>query len=314
MDLGKIAVLKPDHLGDLVLASPAIRVLQERLGPFDLMIHPGNQELARFLFGGDISLKFVEFDHLTKNKQISPPCPRVEGYDTIVSLRQDDWIDLAYLKSCAPQAFVSESNVFVHETENQRKMVTKLVGNYEVEDYFYPSGKNLEVHQGLKKIGLCLSAGHSSNQWSLLSWIEIGQWVRKKSFDLHLIGGPQEQTEIAFISKILQISAEKIIVGSRDYAQFATQIQNLDLVIATDSGTAHLCSLWAPLISIFGPSPYRRFAPFGSRNKILSLDLNCSPCLQFSKSELNKCISRECMNSITPQRVFDQIMAHDARH
>ena len=55
----------------------------------------------------------------------------------------------------------------------------------------------------------------------------------------------------------------------------------VDLVIATDSGTAHLTSLVRPVISLCGGSPWTRFAPLGRYNVVLSRRYPCSPCWQF---------------------------------
>ena len=42
----RVAVLKPDHLGDLVLAAPAIAALQRRFDELTLLCHPESAGLA----------------------------------------------------------------------------------------------------------------------------------------------------------------------------------------------------------------------------------------------------------------------------
>src|SRR5262249_17484715 len=77
----------------------------------------------------------------------------------------------------------------------------------------------------------------------------------------------------------------------------------VELVIATDSGTAHLASLVQPVLSIFGGSPWRRFAPLGPCNAIVTRQLPCSPCPQFDRSLINTCATRECLANLTPHQV-----------
>ncbi len=95
----------------------------------------------------------------------------------------------------------------------------------------------------------------------------------------------------------------RIEVGSADFAAFVATVADLDLVIATDGGTAHLCALGAPVLSVYGPSPFRRYAPFGLHNRLVTRDLSCSPCCQYAAHLVNSCLSNECMTAISPGTV-----------
>jgi hypothetical protein len=81
----------------------------------------------------------------------------------------------------------------------------------------------------------------------------------------------------------------------------------LGRMVEYGSGTAHLCLLSNRALSICGPGPYRRFAPFGAHNRVLTRDLSCSPGTQFDRCVLNLCVSRECINTIIPAAVFGAI-------
>jgi ADP-heptose:LPS heptosyltransferase len=93
----------------------------------------------------------------------------------------------------------------------------------------------------------------------------------------------------------------RVIEGRADFAAFMDAIGGLDVVIATDSGTAHLCSLTKPVLSIFGASPWRRYAPFGRENVVITRNLACSPCVQFDMKVVNACMSRECVVALDPE-------------
>jgi ADP-heptose:LPS heptosyltransferase len=79
--------------------------------------------------------------------------------------------------------------------------------------------------------------------------------------------------------------------------------ESVDLIVATDSGTAHLASLVRPIVSLFGGSPWRRFAPLGRYNVILSRRYPCSPCYQFMRNAFNLCHTQECLNNLFPEQV-----------
>ena len=70
------------------------------------------------------------------------------------------------------------------------------------------------------------------------------------------------------------------------------------MVVASDGGTAHLCSLRVRVVSLFGASPLFRYAPFGRWNRAVSLRLACSPCCQYATDIVNGCLSVECMSAL----------------
>src|SRR5262249_17062638 len=76
----------------------------------------------------------------------------------------------------------------------------------------------------------------------------------------------------------------------------------VDLVVATDSGTAHLAALVCPVVSLFGGSPWRRYAPLGPFNAVVSRNEACSPCVQFDRSRLNTCHTQEGLTNCMPGR------------
>jgi ADP-heptose:LPS heptosyltransferase len=123
-----------------------------------------------------------------------------------------------------------------------------------------------------------------------------------------LIGGPAEVGRLRVLEEAL---ADRLgycpssIVGSRDFGATLQQLHRLvDLVIATDSGTAHLAALVRPVVSLFGGSPCQKFAPLGRFNAILSRRYHCSPCRQFNRVEANTCHTQECLTNLLPEQVF----------
>jgi hypothetical protein len=62
--------------------------------------------------------------------------------------------------------------------------------------------------------------------------------------------------------------------------------------------------LAVPVLSIAGSVPFRRFAPFGRHQRVVSLDLPCSPCMNYHATELNGCFSHECTYGIAAASVL----------
>ena len=115
---------------------------------------------------------------------------------------------------------------------------------------------------------------------------------------MRIFCGPSEMTLGRMITRILGLGDGDLVAGDGDIATFAQEAAQMDWFVASDGGTAHLCGLFAPVTSIFGPSPFRRYAPYGRWNCLLTQELNCSPCCQWTAKLVNGCLSTECMVNI----------------
>ena len=140
-----------------------------------------------------------------------------------------------------------------------------------------------------------------------LTW--AGELARRDIF-ISLVGGPAERAELAFLSAMLKRVPHTVIEGGSDFAAFLEALEPIDLILASDGGTAHICSLRKPVCSVFGSSPWRRYAPFGRDNVLITRDEPCSPCVQFSTQEVNGCLSRECTALLRPAQVVEVLFSN----
>src|SRR6516165_6883942 len=103
----RIAVLKPDHLGDLVLAAPAIATLQRRFDDVTLLCHPDTAALARHLFAG-LALFPVLLPHLDRRHRVDA------NARPLVAVRDDFdfWICLRWDSSV--KAHLDDSGISYH--------------------------------------------------------------------------------------------------------------------------------------------------------------------------------------------------------
>src|SRR5262249_54181804 len=117
----------------------------------------------------------------------------------------------------------------------------------------------------------------------------------------------RETTRLHVLATALQEASggdARVLIGGSDFGCFLKELAGaVDVVIATDSGTAHLAALVRPVLSLFGGSPWRRFAPLGRWNAVLTRHLPCSPCPQFDRALLNTCMTRECLANLSPELV-----------
>src|SRR5258708_30436868 len=88
----RVAILKPDHLGDMILSAPAVAALRRHRDDLVLLCHPQTMSLARHLFPG-LRLQPILFAHLDKTRSIdvdSRPLTELRGaFDLLICLRWD---------------------------------------------------------------------------------------------------------------------------------------------------------------------------------------------------------------------------------
>jgi heptosyltransferase-2 len=300
----RVAIVKPDHLGDLVLASPGIRAVAARFPTTKLFVSSTSLSLARFLFPR-LEIGKADLPHLSRipgsHGRLEDLEDELGSYDLLFCLR-DDPVLRDLLGRLDTQIVLAEGSHLTHDTAIQKRALRPYIGNYSRSELF--SSKPQLWPRQVREAGLCLAAGFPTNRWPNSYWVELAQLLAQAGTGITLIGGPGEREEIALISKLLRKIAPKVLIGSEDFGSFLGALEPIDLVISSDGGTAHLCSLKKPILSIFGSSPWRRYAPFGWSNVLATRDVPCSPCVQFSDDKVNGCMTRECMANITPRMIM----------
>ena len=69
------------------------------------------------------------------------------------------------------------------------------------------------------------------------------------------------------------------VSGSLDLPALAALLARLDLFITGDTGPMHLAAaVGAPIVALFGPSNPKRYGPIAAHQRVIRIDLPCSPC------------------------------------
>jgi heptosyltransferase-2 len=309
--MSRTAVLKPDHLGDLVLASPAIRAICRRYQDVTLFVNSSSRHLARYLFQDMLEIRSVDFRHLSRRptETIEPRelARELSRFDFVFCLRDDPVLQATMRYVTIPFQTISSSHS-VHETVAHKRAVSQVIGTYSRTELFselpirWPSAP---IH-----VALCVAAGFPSNRWANARWIELADHLHGIGLTIALVGGPNERDDLQFLSRLLARVPHQVIQGGDDFVEFFEALDAVDLVVASDGGTAHICSLRKPVCSIFGSSPWRRYAPFGQDNVLITRDEACSPCVQFSSEEVNGCLTRECMAAVRSGQVAEVVRSN----
>ncbi len=296
----RVAILKPDHIGDLILSSPAIRTIAARERDAALFISPKNLPIAQFLFP-DIELREIELGHLSKSGQTFS-IPDLREFEMVAFLRSDAVLNEQWARLRTRDFILPADTHDIHQSLIDFSVATYFGGTYDIDAAFFGSKEQnvaRKAGRAPRHIGLSIGSGFHANAWAIQRWTEMARALLPAMDQIVLLCGPAEREKADLIAARLG-SPHRVSVmeGGGDVALFVSAVDDLDLVVASDGGTAHLCSLVTPVLSIFGPSPFRRYAPFGKFNRLLTRRLSCSPCCQYATSLVNGCLTTECMTEI----------------
>jgi ADP-heptose:LPS heptosyltransferase len=94
------------------------------------------------------------------------------------------------------------------------------------------------------------------------------------------------------------------LAGSTGLVGLAALLRNARVVIANDSGPAHLAAaVGSPVVAVFGPTHEAfGFAPRGARVRVISRDLPCRPCTVHGGVRCPRS-RRACLDDIAPAEV-----------
>jgi ADP-heptose:LPS heptosyltransferase len=308
----KLALVKPDHLGDFVLALPAIRALQARGFQPALFVSSRVAPLARHYFP-DLELVTLDLPHLYRGSEMLdwPSAHRalgaLRGFDIVIFLRRDAFLTPQNFLVWTEYPLFIEDQADVHQAQGERAVISQIAGDYDIDRKFY-DGLHVRFPEKARNIVFSIGSGFPSKKWSPLYWAELGQLLLSSGAEVKILCGLPERSEAALIARAAGLSDQRdVFVGTNDFRSLENWLEDADLVVAVDGGGAHLCSTRTAVLTIFGSSPFRKFAPIGRTNRIMTRELSCSPCAGFNIRVINACVSRECLYGLRPKDVVSAI-------
>ena len=138
----------------------------------------------------------------------------------------------------------------------------------------------LRRFEGSLRIGMHVSGGRAIKQWPETRFRDVAAaLVRDRGAAIVLTGTPGERAQTAIVREALPADRVLDLSGGADLLTVAAVLQQLDLVVTGDTGPMHLAhAVGTPIVAVFGPSDPARYAPRGPRDRVVRIDLPCSPC------------------------------------
>jgi len=306
----RILVVKLDHLGDVLLATPVFSNLSRAYPDAELHALTGAWSRVVLEKHPDVN-KVLEYNSpafcrtglptsLKQTFQLYRAL-RHQKYDLMVELRNDWRIICFSLLRVAPKridrATLQVANKLgfarftgIHETTRNLDVLNKAgiptpikttTFSITTEDKKWASNF-LTAHQIDQKRPLI--AIHPGSPIPLKRWMperyaELADWlIARKQAKILFVGVADEMPIITKIQQLMR--AESInIAGKTTLTQLASILHISNVFIGNDSGPMHLAAaVGTPTIGLYGPGDPTRFRPVGIKCQIIQRKQDCPPC------------------------------------
>lgn len=305
----KILLIRLSALGDVLLATPAARLVAERFpnARIDWLVEAPYAPLLT----GNPHVRPIAYDKRGRDRGLKGwrqlrARLKSERYDLVIDLQNKP--KTALLRGVAPRALVFKKRTLLqslgalfgqdpplaraHATrlfgealapldidlgpqDDERRLVPELnlteAMKAEAESLFGDSARPI--------VGLSPGTRWPTKCWPVDKFASLAVDLSARGFELLLIGGPDETRDFSTIRAALPPGVTCRDTARLSVAGLCGAIHHCALVISGDSGPAHIAAaLKTPSLTLFGPTSPERWAPRGPNAEHLSLNLACSPC------------------------------------
>ena len=324
-----ILLIRLSSLGDVLLTTPAIRTLRQRLPRTKISML--TDEPYRDLVNQNPHLDEV----LTVNRKDKGLVPSLQLINLLRSKKFDVVFDFQRKFGTSLISWLTQAQIRVGFHRPNGYLLTTPVEidrhnrQHVIDDYFQLLGvvgipaddRELELHVSQENrafaaqkigqesvaipgptLGLFPGASWEFKQWPPQRFVEIGRrYIQDYQGRVLVFGSSAERALSEHIAEQIGASA-KSLAGEFRLGQLAGFIEHCDLFIANDTGPMHMATaLGIPTICLFGPGNYHKFRPLSSKHISLRYEVACSPCKPFNKH----CQINECMQGISVNLVWE---------
>jgi ADP-heptose:LPS heptosyltransferase len=337
----RILLLRLERIGDLLMILPALADLRE-LAPhaeIDLVVGSWNEALARTI-PGVTRIESLDAGWLARGGSgRSMPALlrrarqwRARRYELAINFEPDIRSNLLLAVSGAAftAGYVSggggplldravEFDPAVHTTQNARALVAGVLG---ARTAAAPRSAPLLLPEAARRIaaakippgvrrpvvGVHVSGGRAIKQWPPARFAEVARHLAvEHGATIVLTGAPEDRALVDGMRAALQGCPVIDASGEAALPTLAALLERLDLYVTGDTGPMHLAgAVGTPVVAIFGPSDPVRYALRAPHDRVVRVDLPCSPCNRIRRPP-ERCVGHtpDCLSFVAAGQVID---------
>jgi ADP-heptose:LPS heptosyltransferase len=312
----RVLLLRLERIGDLLMVLDSIHDARADWpdAQIDLAVGSWNEPIAR-LIPGVSNVLAADAPWLARGGAASWPRLiatarrwRARRYDLVVNFEPDIRSNFLAWLTRAPArvgygtggggAFLTEALAYEpshHVAANARTLVAYAAGRmHEPHDARTGSAALTPPADAIARatemiadaarplVGVHASGGRLSKQWHLERFAAVARRLAAdRGATIVLTGSPADRPMVDEVASAL--GGVRVIRsdGALDLPSLASLLGQLDVLITSDTGPMHLAAaMGTPVVALFGPSDPKRYGPRAAVERVVRIDLPCSPCGQ----------------------------------
>ena len=325
----RVLVIRIGRLGDTVLATPVVEVLQGIYGggvTIDFAASPGASTAILELDRRINRVYAIDRRRLPWRLHPVKRALRIESrsnpYDLVINLECgtecDDFHDFVETREfCGRPLAQPEHSPGRHCVDTEKSIyaerldpalteaagpVLRLRAERKLRPEFGKSG-HVVLNPGFSGV---LKTGHRRHRaWPLDHWAGLIELIREKTGLAVVINGTE--AERAYFAPLLALPAVHSLFGS-SLETLIGVLSTAGCLVSVDTGTMHLATaLGTPVVALFGPTNPELTGPYSKKTEcaVLQSGIDCQPC--FRTRDEKRCTLNRCMRELTPQTVFESL-------
>jgi heptosyltransferase-2 len=345
-----ILILALSGIGDALMFTPALRLLRNSLPDAQidaLVMFKGVNDM--FLRNKDINNVYY-FDFLKESvyQSLKYVLKLRNRYDTSISvypsnrkeyniinflIGADKRAGVDYLRMNNRElSFLSNISITeddsIHNVQANIKLVEKVLNvkltdepdlnfpiNGEDENFAEDYLKKLSIKDSDIVIGFhpgsATLKNHIYRRWEPEKFAALGKnLIEKKGVKILIFGGPEEEELKLNIANLIN-SGYAVSTGVMSLPQTAAVIKRCDVFVTNDSSLMHVASAMKnKIVAIIGPTNMAYIHPWHTKYKIVSLNLDCSPCFFYSPRPLicsRNDVKFKCIKELSVDFIYNAV-------
>lgn len=305
----RVLFIKPDHLGDMLLAIPAMRALKEAQPYTEIHVLAGSWAASVLANVPEVDLVLtIDFPGFVRGEEkknyLAPYTQLMKtsrqlrqiGYGHAIIMRPDHWWGamLAYVAGISERIGYDIENVspfltqalphqYDHAIRQNLRLVEQWTGKIDDIDVPYYldvyDDERQTITNYLAQYGIgdnkpyfCIHPGSGTwvKRWKNELWAKVADTlVDQLDANIIFTGGDGERAMVDDIQNRMEHKSYTT-AGDLNIEQLAALYENALVVLGPDSGPLHLASaVKTPTVALFGPADPIEFAPWGDKNQHL---------------------------------------------
>lgn len=245
-------------LGDLLTGVPALRALRRALPGHEIVLAaPGQQRPLVDLVDA--------VDRLIPTPELAPVAWAGPPPDVAVDLHGNGRASRTLLERLTPRRMVAYDPASWDPVEHERARWCRLVADAfgvraDPDDLLLPPPAVPAPVEGAAVVHPGAASG--SRRWPAERFAAVAAALAEAGERVVLTGSADEASLAARVAELAGLPPTAVLAGRTDLGRLAALVARARLVVAGDTGVAHLASAYATSsVLLFGPTPPSRWGP-----------------------------------------------------